>query len=57
MGEKIVLSGGGEITPEHREINPISGQQKGYIVLSAEEREKGFVRPVVWKDTDQQVGS
>lgn len=46
MGEKIALSGGGEVMPEYREINPETGQQKGYIVLSAEERAKGFVRPV-----------
>mgnify|MGYP000744651932 FL=1 len=41
-----MLSGGGEVTDDHREINPRTGQQKGYVVLSAEERAKGFVRPV-----------
>ena len=40
------LSGGGPVTPDHREIDPITGQQKGYVVLTAEERAKGFVRPV-----------
>lgn len=30
----------------HTEINPATGQQKGYIVLSPEERAKGFVKPV-----------
>lgn len=40
------LSGGGPITGDHREINPATGQQKGYIVLTAEERGKGFVRPL-----------
>lgn len=40
------LSGGGEVTEDHREINPASGQQKGYVVLTADERAKGFVRPV-----------
>lgn len=40
------LSGGGMETPDHREINPATGMQKGYIVLSPEERAKGFVRPV-----------
>lgn len=39
------LSGGGPVTPDHREINPASGQQKGYVVLSPTERAKGFVRP------------
>ena len=40
------LSGGGAITDDHTEINPLTGQQKGYIVLTPEERSKGFVRPV-----------
>lgn len=43
---KTMLSGGGEVTEDHREINPRTGQQKGYIVLTPEERAKGFVRPV-----------
>lgn len=38
------LSGGGEITPDHRDIKD-NGQQKGYVVLTAAERAKGFVRP------------
>jgi len=41
-----MLSGGGEVTPDHREIDPVTGQQKGYVVLTPEERAKGFVRPV-----------
>lgn len=40
------LAGGGPVTADHREINPVTGQQKGYVVLSAEERAKGYVRPV-----------
>jgi hypothetical protein len=40
------LTDGSPVTPDHREINPSTGQQKGYVVLSAEERAKGFVRPV-----------
>jgi hypothetical protein len=39
----------GEPVPEdrsHTEINPATGQQKAYVVLSDEERAKGFVRPV-----------
>lgn len=40
------LTDGSPVTPDHREIDPISGQQKGYVVLSEEERGKGFVRPV-----------
>jgi len=39
------LSGGGPVTEDHREINPATGMQKGYVVLSEAERSKGFVRP------------
>lgn len=39
------LSGGGSVTGDHREINPATGQQKGYVVLSEAERSKGYVRP------------
>jgi len=40
------LSSGGPVTPDHRDIDPATGMQKGYVVLSAEERAKGFVRPL-----------
>ena len=43
---KRTLVDGSPVTPDHREINPATGQQKGYVVLSAEERAKGFIRPV-----------
>jgi hypothetical protein len=39
------LSGGGKVTADHRELKD-NGQQKGYVVLTPEERAKGFVRPV-----------
>ena len=39
------LLDGSPVTEDHREIQP-SGMQKDYVVLSAEERSKGFVRPV-----------
>ncbi len=39
------LTDGSPVTSDHRELRP-NGQQKGYIVLSADERAKGFVRPV-----------
>lgn len=39
------LLDGSPVTEDHREIQP-SGMQKDYVVLSAEERAKGFVRPV-----------
>jgi len=40
------LTDGSPVTPDHHEIDPVTGQQKGYVVLSADERAKGFVRPV-----------
>ena len=42
---KRVLTDGLPVTDDHREIQP-SGMQKGYVVLSEEERKRGFVRPV-----------
>lgn len=42
---KTTLTDGSPVTPDHRELKP-NGQQKGYVVLSAEERSKGFIRPV-----------
>lgn len=32
--------------PGLEEVDPVSGMQKTYLVLSKEEREKGFVRPL-----------
>ena len=46
MADKEVLIGGGKVTPDHLEIDPTTGMQKEYVVLSKEERVKGFVRPV-----------
>ena len=43
---RTTLTDGSAVTPDHREINPATGQQKAYVVLSEEERAKGFVRPV-----------
>ncbi len=43
---KTTLTDGSPVTPDHRDIDPRTGQQKGYAVLSEEERAKGFVRPV-----------
>lgn len=42
---KTTLADGSPVTEDHRELKP-DGQQKGYVVLSEEERAKGFVRPV-----------
>lgn len=43
---KTTLSDGSPVTDDHREIDPVTNQQKGYVVLSEEERAKGFIRPV-----------
>jgi hypothetical protein len=41
----VTLTDGSPVTEDHRELKA-NGQQKGYVVLSEEERAKGFVRPV-----------
>lgn len=43
--ESKTLTDGSPVTDDHREIKP-NGQQKAYVVLSEEERSRGFVRPV-----------
>lgn len=40
------LTDGNAVTNDHRDIDPSTGMQKAYVVLSQEERAKGFVRPV-----------
>jgi len=42
----VELDGGRAVTPDFGEIDPRTGQQKGYIVLAPDERAKGLVRPV-----------
>lgn len=42
----MTLTDGSPVTPDHRDINPATGQQKAYVVLSTDERARGFVRPV-----------
>ena len=39
------LTDGSPVTADHRELQP-DGLQKAYVVLSNEERTKGFIRPV-----------
>ena len=46
---KTTLTDGREVYPDHRNLisdGPRKGQQQDYVVLSEEERAKGFVRPV-----------
>jgi hypothetical protein len=45
---KRELAGGRPIPADesHRKIDPFTGLQKDYVVLTVEERHKGYVRPV-----------
>ena len=43
---KTCLTDGSPVTKNHRDIDPLTMQQKGYVVLCPEERAKGFIRPV-----------
>lgn len=52
-----VLTDGSPVTEDHREIEPATGQQKGYVVLTQEERSKGFVRPVRRSYIHQKCGT
>ncbi len=45
MNDETELSDGSKVTDDHRELKP-DGQQRGYVVLTQAERDKGFVRPV-----------
>ncbi len=56
---KTTLTDGSPVTADHREkieSGPRKGQQKGYVVLSQEERAKGFVRPVRRSYVHQKCG-
>lgn len=47
MSDRILISG--QPVPEdrsHTEISPVTGMQRDYVVLSPEERAKGFLKPV-----------
>ena len=47
---KTCLTDGSPVTPEHKEINPVTGMQKGYVVLCPEEiAQREFVKPVRFK--------
>ena len=44
---RILANGKAEVEmPDYRDIDPATGQQKAYVVLTPEERARGFVRPV-----------
>ena len=52
---ETTLTDGSPVTPDHRDIDPATGMQRAYVVLSEAERAKGFVRPV--RRTYQHVGA
>ena len=54
---ETTLTDGSPVTPDHRDVNPETGMQKGYVVLSEAERAKGFVRPVRRSYTHLKCGS
>jgi hypothetical protein len=57
---KTTLTDGSPVTDDHRDIidsGPWTGQQKAYVVLSADERAKGFVRPVRRSYVHQKCGA
>lgn len=57
MTARTTLTDGRPVTEDHREIDPATGMQKGYVVLSDSERAKGFVRPVRRTYTHETCGT
>jgi len=55
MSEEKTLTDGSPVTDDHREIQP-GGMQKAYVVLSEDERKKGFIRPVRYSYTHEKCG-
>lgn len=54
---KVTLTDGSPVTDDHREIDPVTGQQKAYVILSEEERALGFVRPVRYAYVHETCGA
>lgn len=54
MQKNTVLTNGLPVTEDQLELNPVTGQQKAYVVLTEEERSKGWVRP--YRDSYVHVG-
>lgn len=46
MSERTTTGGMSPDDPAHREIDPATGMQRDYVILTREERAKGFIRPV-----------
>src|SRR5271155_5139129 len=43
---KRCMTDGSPVVEGHKESDPATGMQKGYVALCPDERKKGFVRPV-----------
>lgn len=54
---KTCLTDGSPVSTDHCDINQDTGQQKGYVVLCPEERDKGYVRPVRHSYTHTKCGT
>jgi hypothetical protein len=56
---KVQLTDGSPVPEDrsHTEIDPKTGQQKGYVVLTPEVRAKGFVKPVRKSYIHQKCGT
>lgn len=55
--KKVLMKSGKPVDEEHREINPETGMQKDYVVLSQAERDKEFVRPLRHTYTHKKCGA
>lgn len=45
VSKRETIGGMDPFSPEHRQLKP-NGQQRDYVILSEDERKRGFVRPV-----------
>ena len=55
-GRKVEAAGGGDLPDDYRDRDPATNGQKAYVVLTPEERAKGFVRPVRLAYTHSRCG-
>ncbi len=57
---KTTLTNGEPVSSDHKTIiedGPRKGQQKAYVVLSEDERKKGFIRPLRMSYVHEKCGS
>lgn len=58
MNDRVQLTDGSPVPADrsHTAIDPATGMQRGYVVLSPEERAKGFVKPYRNSYTHEKCG-